>query len=308
MTNERRDASRNVPELSCGIRKTLNRIGAIRDDRVELFSSKTRDNSNLSVFRDTVSNVIFIDNHYVGDDEYVSGNYRNQHKPLTNSSGIDYEDIVDSERRYNSYRQFITAKDICDFGCGAGSFLKHAQSVSKSACGVELQKNFADELNEMGINCYQSIQNITQPLDVITLFHCLEHLPDPTSILNELKKNLKNDGHGILITEVPHARDFLIEHLKSNDFIEFTLWSQHLVLHTRESLRLLLADAGFKNIVIEGVQRYSISNHLHWLSNKKPGGHKSLLSALETPELIASYEKALARIDATDTIVAIATT
>ncbi len=33
-----------------------------------------------------------------------------------------------------------------------------------------------------------------------------------------------------------------------------------------------------------------------------------MLSALETPELIASYEKALARIDATDTIVAIATT
>ncbi len=86
------------------------------------------------------------------------------------------------------------------------------------------------------------------------------------------------------------------------------MWSQHLVLHTRESLRLILADAGFKNIIIEGIQRYSIANHFQWLTNKKPGGHKSLLSALQTPELLASYEKALARIDATDTIIAIATT
>ena len=111
-----------------------------------------------------------------------------------------------------------------------------------------------------------------------------------------------------MIIEVPHARDFLIHNLKVKDFIDFTLWSQHLILHTRESLRLILADAGFKNIVIQGVQRYSIANHFHWLSHKQPGGHKSLLSAIETPELVASYHQALARIDATDTLVAIATT
>jgi SAM-dependent methyltransferase len=291
-----------------GIRETLNRIGAISNDRVELFSSKTRDNPNLNVYRDTISNVIFIDNHYVGDSEYVSGDYRNQPKPLTKSVGRDYEDITDNERRYNSYRQFLTAKEICDFGCGAGSFLKRAQSITKSVCGVELQKNYADALNNLGINCYESIKNITQPLDVVTLFHCLEHLPNPTSILQNLRESLKSDGDGTLIVEVPHARDFLIENLNSKEFIDFTLWSQHLVLHTRESLRLLLADAGFKNIIIEGVQRYSIANHFQWLSKKKPGGHKSLLSTLQTPELIVAYEKALARIDATDTIVALATT
>ena len=290
------------------IRETLNRIGAISDERVELFSSKTRDNPNLNVYRDTISNVIFIDNHYVGDSEYESGEYRKQPKPLTKSAGRDYEDITDSERRYNSYQQFITAKNICDFGCGAGSFLKRAQPISKSVCGVELQKNYADDLNNSGINCYESIQNIPHSLDVVTLFHCLEHLPNPTSILKNIRAKLKTDGDGTLIVEVPHARDFLIENLKSKEFIDFTLWSQHLVLHTRESLRLLLADAGFKNIIIEGIQRYSIGNHFQWLSNKKPGGHKSLLSILQTPELIASYEKALARIDATDTIVAIATT
>ncbi len=173
---------------------------------------------------------------------------------------------------------------------------------------MELQKKYAEELNNISINCFQSIQNVPQPLDVVTLFHCLEHLPDPINILHNIRVSLKDDGKGIVIIEVPHARDFLIEHLKLKEFINYTLWSQHLILHTRESLRLLLEDAGFNNIIIEGVQRYNIANHFQWLSNKKPGGHKSLLSTLETPELIASYEKALARIDATDTIIAIATT
>ena len=107
---------------------------------------------------------------------------------------------------------------------------------------------------------------------------------------------------------MPHARDFLISNLRLQEFIDFTLWSQHLVLHTRDSLRLLLADAGFNNIVIQGVQRYGVSNHLHWLSTKKPGGHRSLISALETPELQLAYQNALSKIDATDTLTVIATT
>lgn len=290
------------------IRETLNRIGAISNDRVQLFSSKTRDNPNLNVYRDPLSKVIFIEDYYVGDDEYVTGEYRKIPKPLTKTTGRDYEDITDSERRFNSYRQFLTAKDICDFGCGAGSFLKRSKLVANNVYGVELQQSFLDELNLMGIKSHSSLAEIDKKLDVITLFHCLEHLPDPTSILKEVHDKLKPGGDGTLIIEVPHAQDFLIDLLELKEFINFTLWSQHLILHTRESLRLLLADAGFKNIIIEGVQRYSLANHITWLAKKTPGGHKSLLSIMETPELISSYKSALMKIDSTDTLVAIATT
>jgi len=290
------------------IAKTLEKIGAIRQDRIELFSSKTRDNSNLEVFRDSVSGVIFINDHYVGDNEYINGEYHINPLPLTPYFERNYEDLIDSERRFKSYRQLISSKSICDYGCGSGTFLKYSKSVAKNVFGVELQKSHVDHITNAGIDCYSSIHDIREQLDVVTLFHCLEHLADPATTLNDLHGKLKSSGDGVLIIEVPHARDFLIEKLKSQDFIQFTLWSQHLVLHTRESLRLLLADSGFKNIAIEGIQRYSIANHLHWLSCKKPGGHKSILSTIQTPELVAAYEMALARIDATDTIIAIATT
>lgn len=297
-----------IRSKNSAIRKTLNRIGAISNDRVEIFSLRTRDNSNLNVFRDPLSKVIFIEDYYVGDDEYESGKYRETPKLLTKAVGRDFEDVTDSERRFNSYRQFLTGKVICDFGCGAGSFLKRSQSAATNVYGVELQQGFLDDLNSVGIECHTSLQEIDRELDVITLFHCLEHLPDPTSILKVIHQKLKQEGIGILIVEVPHARDFLIDHLEISEFIEFTLWSQHLILHTRESLRLLLADAGFKNIIIEGVQRYNFANHLNWLAKKTPGGHRSLLSIIETPELISSYKNALLKIDSTDTIVAIANT
>ncbi len=56
----------------------------------------------------------------------------------------------------------------------------------------------------------------------------------------------------------------------------------------------------------EGVQRYPLSNHLNWLDNGKPGGHKSPISILDSDALSEMYQNSLARIDATDTLVAIA--
>ena len=60
------------------------------------------------------------------------------------------------------------------------------------------------------------------------------------------------------------------------------------------------------DIQIEGVQRYPLSNHLNWLANGKPGGHKSPISILDSDALSEMYQNSLARIDATDTLVAIA--
>ena len=119
-----------------------------------------------------------------------------------------------------------------------------------------------------------------------------------------IKSKLKNGGN--IIIEVPHAKDFLINNLKIKEFIDFTLWSQHLILHTRESLEKFLVAAGYKNIKIFGTQRFSIANHLQWAANRIPGGHRGKISHFETPELIEAYEKALDKNDATDTLIALA--
>ena len=297
--------AKNKNEIQSKISDTLLRIGAIKKENLEIFSNKTRDNNCLTVFKDRMSKVIYIDDFYVGEKIYESGSYRNE---FNQSSIRDFEDVTDSDRRFNSYKQFIVGKSIVDFGCGAGNFMKQSRNLAKSLVGVELQKNFIDALNKENIKCFKDVNEIENEQDCIFLFHSLEHLHNPIDLLIKIRNKLKGNEHGKIIIEVPHAKDFLINTLKAQSFIDFTLWSQHLVLHTRESLRLLLEYCGFKGVIIEGVQRYSISNHINWLNNNKPGGHKEILSLFETQELVGAYANALSKIDANDTLVAIAHT
>ena len=297
----------NLKEIS-KIRETLLRLELINEKDVTVFSKKTRDKDNLLVYRDNKTKIIFIDEYYVGDQEYESGEYRNDVNALTESKSADFEDFLDTERRYKKYRQFIANKKICDYGCGEGNFLRISESLANSLYGIEIQKNFNTAINNDGIKCFKKLEELSESVDTFFLFHCLEHLPDPISTLKEIHKKLKPDGEGKIIIEVPHSKDFLLDQLESEEFKDFTLWSQHLILHTRESLFSFLVDSGFKNIHIEGVQRYGIANHLNWLKKGKPGGHKNPISIIETENLKNSYASALSKLDANDTLVAIATT
>lgn len=279
------------------IRSTLMEIGAIDDRRVERFAERTRDR-DIPVWHDPNTGVIFIDGFYVGDGEYESGKYREA------SSAENYEDSADTQRRVSHFRPLYADRSVLDFGCGAGSFLRTIRTVAGQVQGVELQDSFRHSLNSDGIDCFSDLADCSTP-EIAFMFHVLEHLPKPLPTLSALHGMTAISG-APLVVEVPHARDFLISKAKNEPFINFTLWSQHLVLHTRQSLELLLRAAGYTSIHIYGVQRYGLANHFRWLIDGLPGGHKSPLMALETPSLEHAYEAALARMDATDTLIAIA--
>ena len=63
--------------------------------------------------------------------------------------------------------------------------------------------------------------------------------------------------------------------------------------------------AGFQKIQIKGLQRYPLANHLYWLKNGKPGGHREW-TFLRTDKLDTAYEELLDQIDKTDTLIAVA--
>ena len=290
------------------ILSTLIKLGIVNKKDIEIFSKSTRDVNNLSVFKDKKSKVIFIDNFYVGIEEYQKANYKKIIKPGLKNKNSNYEDYENTQRRIKKYIQFISGLNICDFGCGSGDFLINSKEYSNNICGIEPEIKNKNNLNKIGIQCYSNIEEVKVTLDTIFLFHSFEHLDDPLSSLKKIYNKLKSNGKGRVIIEVPHAKDFLLDTIKLNSFKNFTLWSQHLILHTRDSLYLFLKEAGFQDINIEGVQRYNIANHLYWLNKNKPGGHKSNLSIIETEELKKAYSNALSKIDANDTLVAIATT
>jgi 2-polyprenyl-3-methyl-5-hydroxy-6-metoxy-1,4-benzoquinol methylase len=294
-----------VNTMKNSIFQTLEKMGLTSKQSRVLFNDGTRDVERLKVWRDSNSGVIYIDDFYAGDNTYIDGFYRDDEAVELRAGKPDFERDLDAHRRLRSNLKFVAGKKIADFGCGRGDFLKLVQPYCDEVIGVELQQNYVDELNSIGIPCANSLSTIKDgSLDGIVSFHVIEHLPNPLETLSALMKKIVSGGQ--LLIEVPHANDFLLSTVGCEGFKQFTLWSQHLVLHTRESLRRTLKFVGLEEIQIEGVQRYPLSNHLNWLANGKAGGHKSSLSSLDSDVLLEAYQNSLARIDATDTLVAIA--
>ena len=289
--------------MNTKIFETLENLGLTSKQSRVLFSERTRDVKNLKVWKDSVSGVIYIDDFYVGDKTYIEGVYVDKQPIQLKTGRHDYERHSDAQRRFAENLKLVAGKKVADFGCGSGDFLKLIQPYCSNVIGVELQKSYVDELNASGIFCTDKLETIeNKSLDRIVLFHVLEHLPNPIETLTALMEKVVNGGQ--IIFEVPHANDFLLSEVSCDEFKQFTLWSQHLILHTRESLFKTLKFVGLEGIQIKNVQRYPLSNHLNWLANGKSGGHKSRLSALDSKALSDAYQDSLARINATDTLVA----
>jgi SAM-dependent methyltransferase len=214
--------------------------------------------------------------------------------------------LGDNLRRAADFGHLIRGKRWLDFGCGLGGMLNEMAADAASATGLEPNRDRAAIVAANGHRVVAGAAELeAESLDVITLFHVLEHLADPLGVLRELRTRMAPGG--AMLIEVPHARDALFTLYDCEPFKAFTFWSEHLVLHTRTSLRLLLAAAGFGDIEITGYQRYPLANHLYWLSRSRPGGQEkwSLLSPMNGSGQ-GQYENDLARMDRTDSLIALA--
>ncbi len=217
---------------------------------------------------------------------------------------IRNEAEMDDARRFMMTKSTITNKKILDFGCGAGGYLELAQRVAYKAFGVEPENAMRNQIRG-GILCFPSIRDIgvalKNKIDVITLWHVLEHLEDPADILNQLGKFLCDSGK--IIIEVPNADDALISLYQCQEFQDFTYWETHLYLFTSETLQKVVEIAGLRVKFLTQIQRYPISNHLYWLTRGKPGGHCEW-SMLDDYSLNESYGKKLISLGVADTILA----
>ncbi len=210
------------------------------------------------------------------------------------------ETEADDGRRFDMLRSEIANRRVLDFGCGAAGFLLKAQSMAASVAGVEPETRVRKHW-EGRIPIHSDLDEAGGEFDLITAFHVVEHLPDPRVVLRQLSAALAMSGR--LVVEVPSAEDALLTLYESPDFQRFTYWSQHLYLFSPATMHRLAVQAGLRVVAIRQVQRYPLSNHLHWLSKGKPGGHQRW-GFLNTEALAAAYEAALAGLGKCDTIVA----
>jgi len=210
------------------------------------------------------------------------------------------ESAADDERRFEMLKPALVNRRVLDFGSGAGGFAQRAQSVVREIAAVEpehrVQTYWGDRMS-----IYSSIDEAGGDYDVITAFHVVEHLSDPRAMLRHLGECLAPSGR--LVIEVPSASDALLTLYDCEAFQRFTYWSQHLFLFTRRTMDELLRQAGLRVVSVQEYQRYSLANHLYWLSRGVPGGHERW-RFLDRQELNSAYAASLASIGMCDTIIA----
>jgi hypothetical protein len=87
----------------------------------------------------------------------------------------------------------------------------------------------------------------------------------------------------------------------SNEFANFTYWSQHLFLFNQFTFTELVKKSGLKLNWVKQIQRYGLSNHLYWLSKGLPGGHIKW-TFLNSDLIDEIYSQQLASVGKCDTI------
>jgi 2-polyprenyl-3-methyl-5-hydroxy-6-metoxy-1,4-benzoquinol methylase len=287
---------KNHPIFQC-----LFELGLSTTESISLYHPCVRDRSDIQVLKCQKSSVIFLsDCSHITDSYYLNQNLA-YWSAETRSQAI-LKTIEDDTRRARQFGALVRDKRWLDFGTGAGGILDILASEASETFAVEPQHDARVFLSSLGYKVFESCESLENDyFDIITLFHVYEHLTNPIQILEKLKEKLKPGG--TVIIEVPHACDFLIDFLDLDSFKEFTFWSEHLILHTRESLSLFLNAAGLTNVAIQSFQRYPLANHLYWLSRNRPGGHKHW-HYLNNRELDSAYCSLLAQLNKTDTLIA----
>jgi 2-polyprenyl-3-methyl-5-hydroxy-6-metoxy-1,4-benzoquinol methylase len=300
----------------------LKMLKLIDDRNIVLINKQTRD-KNIRVLQDKKTRVIFLEKFTRFSNYYKKekGSTRYKQKSMTHlkdgtilkTSKVSYKNkkvsakdniVGDDLRRFDKFKNYLSGKKICDFGCGYSGFLSLAQTKTKKLFGVELNNFFLDYLNKNKkyIMINNDINKFDNNFDIVTMFHVLEHLPNQLDILKDIRSKLKTNGK--LIIEVPHSKDFLLEKIDLLEYKNFIFWSEHLVLHTKNSLISFLKKAGFKKIKISFTQRYGFTNHLNWFLNKKPGGHDKF-NNIYNEKFDQNYKNHLENNELTDTLIAI---
>lgn len=148
------------------------------------------------------------------------------------------------------------AGSVTDIGCGMGAFLK-ALPAATQRFGVELDAALVARArrNAGGIEFRQ--QDLSgrlelPPADVITLFHVLEHLPDPQHVLAELYRI--SADHSRLIVEVPVVDRAVAE--QGADIVGF-FSVQHLSHFSIASLHAMLAASGWQPLLQQAMPGYN---------------------------------------------------
>lgn len=134
---------------------------------------------------------------------------------------------------------------VLDLGCGSGDFLLACRRRGWNTIGVEQPEAPATKrLGELGISVVapQEMESIeSNSINTVTAWHVLEHLPEPRTTFEDVRRILKPGGRFVI--EVPNFASWQAQ-LGGADWFHVDV-PRHLLHFDRPSLGALLEEANF---------------------------------------------------------------
>jgi 2-polyprenyl-3-methyl-5-hydroxy-6-metoxy-1,4-benzoquinol methylase len=148
---------------------------------------------------------------------------------------------------------------LLDFGCGSGTFLKRMKEHGWRVVGIDTAAQAVERASETDVPvlCGSLPHPELEPhsFDVITMWHSLEHVPDPKAVLKEARRLL--DRNGKLIVAAPNIDSFPFR-MFGHAWYGLDL-PRHLTHFAPWTLHVMLERAGFH------VQKIRMVRHSAWL-------------------------------------------
>jgi SAM-dependent methyltransferase len=199
------------------------------------------------------------------------------------------------QSKWNLIKKFHRPRIALDYGAGTGRFVQYLRAKDVEAYGVEPStKARTAAISINGANVVtEALQDFPLTADIITLWHVLEHVPDPVQTLLNLKSKLGQDG--VIFIAVPNLNSWESTRYK-------TYWAafdtpRHLWHFNQKSMQLLLKKVGLNLIAVSPMkldayyisllsEKYKNSNRhsLTGIKNAILNGIKSNSSAKKTGE------------------------
>ncbi|MBX3226849.1 MAG: class I SAM-dependent methyltransferase [Labilithrix sp.] len=133
---------------------------------------------------------------------------------------------------------------LLDLGCGDGNFALAAGAAGWRSAGVDIGAALANA-RASGLDAYATAEEAAErhgPFDTITMWHTLEHFPDPSATLATVRANLARGG--VFVCAVPDAAG-LQASLFGARWFHLDV-PRHLYHFTRAALTGLLERRGFE--------------------------------------------------------------
>jgi len=183
----------------CGIANS-SAYAEARDTRGQLYRYRRCENCR-SVFQSPLPSPEILREAY--DDNYYGEQESKFIKPV--------EAVIDwfrSRRAHHAHNLLKPGESVLDIGCGNGLFLKHLGRLGDFRLhGIEPPGKSCDRANQiLGLKIKEGFLSADdfapQSLSLATMFHVLEHVPNPSETIQTLARFLKPGGH--LIVSFPN--------------------------------------------------------------------------------------------------------